>query len=301
MKFHWSGVFPACLTQLKRDQSLDLAATARHFEALIKSGVSGLIVCGSLGENQTLSPDEKLAVVRCAVETSRGRVPVLSGVAESSTAAAIRYVREVAAVGGSGVMLMPPMSYKGDARETPAYFRAVARGGGLPIMIYNNPISYGNDITPAMFAELADEPAFVALKESSGDPRRITEIHNAIGGRYAVFTGVDDLILEASIVGIDGWVAGTGVAFPTENQRLWELTRAGRWDEARKFYRWFQPLMKLDTHPHFVQYIKLCAQETGLGSEWVRAPRLTITGDERKRVLKIIRDGIKSRPKLPRR
>ena len=152
-----------------------------------------------------------------------------------------------------------------------------------------------------MFAELADEPAVVALKESSGDPRRITEIHNAIGGRYAIFTGVDDLILEASIVGIDGWVAGTGVAFPAENQRLWELTRAGKWDEARKFYRWFQPLMKLDTHPHFVQYIKLCAQETGLGAEWVREPRLTITGDERKRVLKIIRDGIKSRPKLPRR
>jgi len=225
---------------------------------------------------------------------------VLSGVAESSAAVAIHYVRDVAKLGGSGVMLMPPMSYKGDSRETLAYFRAVARGGGLPVMIYNNPISYGNDITPAMFAELADEPAFVALKESSGDPRRITEIHNAIGGRYEVFTGVDDLILEASILGIDGWVAGTGVAFPKENQRLWELTRAGRWDEARKFYRWFQPLMKLDTHPHFVQYIKLCAQETGLGSEWVRAPRLTITGEERKRVLKIIRNGIKTRPKLAR-
>ena len=300
MKPHWTGVFPACLTQLKRDQSLDLAATARHFEAIIASGVSGLIVCGSLGENQTLEPVEKRSVVRCAVEVARGRVPVLSGVAESSDAVAVHYVRDMAKLGASGVMLMPPMSYKGDVRETLAYFRAVARGGGLPVMIYNNPISYGNDITPAMFAELADEPAFVALKESSGDPRRITEIHNAIGGRYAVFTGVDDLIMEASIVGIDGWVAGTGVAFPTENQRLWELTRAGKWDEARKFYRWFQPLMKLDTHPHFVQYIKLCAQETGLGAEWVRAPRLTITGDERKRVLKIIRDGIKSRPKLPK-
>ena len=301
MKHLWTGVFPACITHLKRDQSLDLDATARHFEALIASGVSGLIVCGSLGENQTLEPVEKRAVVRCAVEVARGRVPVLSGVAESSTAVAIHYVRDMAKLGAGGVMLMPPMSYKGDSRETLAYFRAVARGGGLPVMIYNNPISYGNDITPAMFVELADEPAFVALKESSGDPRRITEIHNAIGGRYAVFTGVDDLILEASIVGIDGWVAGTGVAFPAENQRLWELTRAGRWDEARKFYRWFQPLMKLDTHPHFVQYIKLCAQEAGLGAEWVRAPRLHVAGDERKRVLKIIRDGIKNRPKLPKR
>ena len=298
MKPHWTGVFPACTTQLKRDQSLDLPATARHLEALIESGVSGLVTCGSLGENQTLEPDEKRAVVGCAVETARGRMPVLSGVAESGTAAAIRYVRDVAKLGASGVMLMPPMSYKGDPRETLAYFRAVAKGGGLPVMIYNNPLSYGNDITPAMLAELADEPAFVALKESSGDPRRITEIHNAIGGRYAVFTGVDDLILESSILGIDGWVAGTGIAFPRENQRLWELTRAGRWDEARRLYRWFQPLMKLDTHPHFVQYIKLCTQETGLGTEWVREPRQLIEGEERERVLKIIRDGIKSRPTL---
>ncbi|MEQ2010001.1 MAG: dihydrodipicolinate synthase family protein [Limisphaerales bacterium] len=298
MKPHWTGVFPAVTTQLKKDQSLDLPATARHFEALIQSGVNGLIVCGSLGENQTLGPDEKRAVVRCALETANGRVPVLSGVAESSTRAAIRYVRDVEQLGAAGVMLMPAMSYKGDPRESMTYLRAVAKGGGLPIMIYNNPISYANDITPALFAELADEPKFVALKESSGDTRRITELHNVIGGRYAVFTGVDDLVLEASILGIDGWVAGTGIAFPTENQRLWELTRAGKWDEARALYRWFQPLLKLDTHVHFVQYIKLCEQETGLGSEWVRAPRLTIAGDERKQVLRIIRNAIAKTPKL---
>ncbi len=297
MKPNWTGVFPACTTQLKRDQSLDLPATARHLEKLVASGVKGLIMCGSLGENQTLDPDEKRAVVRCAVEVARGRIPVLSGVAESSTAAAIRYVRDVEKLGASGVMLMPPMSYKGDARESMTYFRAVACGGGLPIMIYNNPISYANDITPALFAELADEKRFVALKESSGDPRRITELHNTVGDRYSIFTGVDDLMLEASILGIDGWVAGTGIAFPKENQHLWELTRAGRWVEARALYRWFQPLLKLDTHVHFVQYIKLCEQETGLGSEWVRAPRLPITGEERKRVLKIIRDAIRSRPK----
>jgi 4-hydroxy-tetrahydrodipicolinate synthase len=301
MKPRWSGVFPACTTQLKKDQTLDLPATARHLEALIDSGVSGLIMCGSLGENQTLDPDEKRAVVRCAVETARGRVPVLSGVAESSTAAAIRYVRDVEKLGASGVMLMPPMSYKGDPREAVTYFRAVARGGGLPIMIYNNPLSYANDITPALFAILADEKKFVALKESSGDPRRITELHSAVGGRYAIFTGVDDLLLEASILGIDGWVAGTGIAFPRENQHLWALTRQGRWDEARALYRWFQPLLKLDTHGHFVQYIKLCEQETGLGAEWVRAPRLPIAGDERRRVLKIIREGIRTRPTLPRR
>ncbi len=298
MKPNWTGVFPACTTQLKRDQSLDLTATAKHLEALIASGVNGLIMCGSLGENQTLDPDEKRAVVRCAVEVARGRIPVLSGVAESSTAAAIRYVRDVEKLGASGVMLMPPMSYKGDARESVTYFRAVARGGGLPIMIYNNPISYANDITPALFAELADEKRFVALKESSGDPRRITELHNTVGDRYSIFTGVDDLLLEASILGIDGWVAGTGIAFPRENQHLWELTRAERWVEARTLYRWFQPLLKLDTHVHFVQYIKLCEQETGLGAEWVRAPRLPISGNERKRVLKIIRDAIRSRPKI---
>ena len=301
MKPYWSGVFPACTTQLKRDQSLDLPATARHLEALIESGVNGLIMCGSLGENQTLDPDEKRAVVRCAVETARGRVPVLSGVAESSTAAAIRYVRDVEKLGASGVMLMPPMSYKGDPRETVTYFRAVARGGGLPIMIYNNPISYANDLTPALLAALADEEKFVALKESSGDPRRVTELHNTVGGRYAIFTGVDDLLLEASILGLDGWVAGTGIAFPRENQQLWKLTREGRWDEARQLYRWFQPLLKLDTHVHFVQYIKLCEQETGLGAEWVRAPRLLIAGTERRRVLQIIREGIRHRPKLPKR
>ena len=240
-------------------------------------------------------------MVRCAVETARGRVPVVSGVAESSTATAIRYVRDVEQLGAVGVMVMPPMSYKGDPRESMTYLRAVAKGGGLPIMIYNNPLSYANDITPALFAELADEPKFVAIKESSGDTRRITELHNAVGGRYAIFTGVDDLVLEASILGIDGWVAGTGIAFPAENQRLWELTRAGKWDEARSLYRWFQPLLKLDTHVHFVQYIKLCEQETGLGVEWVRAPRLTIAGDERKQVLAIIRKSLANRPKLPKR
>ncbi len=294
----WSGVFPAVTTQLKSDQSLDLPSTARHLEALLASGVSGLIMCGSLGENQTLRPEEKRQVVRCAVEVARGRVPVLSGVAESSTIAAIHYVRDVQQLGADGVMLLPPMSYKGDPRETMAYFRTVASSSDLPIMIYNNPISYANDITPVMFAELADEPRFVALKESSGDPRRITELHNAVGDRYALFTGVDDLLLECSILGIDGWVAGTGIAFPHENQRLWDLTRAGRWDEARELYRWFQPLLKLDTHVHFVQYIKLCEQEVGLGAEWVRAPRLPIAGEERERVLQTIRAAIQNRPRL---
>ena len=302
MKPHWSGVFPAITTQLKRDGSLDLDATAQHLEALIRSGITGIVMLGSLGENQSLEPDEKRRVIELAVRAVKGRIPVLSGVAETSTAAAIRFVRDGERLGLDGFMLLPAMIYKTpDPRETLAHFRAVARTTGLPIMIYNNPISYGNDITPAMFAQLADVKNFVALKESSGDTRRITDLRNTVGDRYAIFTGVDNLALESAILGIDGWVAGTGIAFPAENQCLWELMQAGRWDEARKIYRWFTPLLHLDVHVKFVQYIKLAVQECGLGKEWTRAPRLPLSGAERKAVLKIIHDGIANRPKLPRK
>ena len=298
----WSGVFPAITTQLKRDQSLDLDGTARHIEALLDSGVTGLIMLGSLGENQSLESDEKRLVMEHAVKTVGGRVPVLSGVAESSTAAACRYVRDCERMGADGFMLMPAMIYKTpDPAETLAHFRTVAKATGLPIMVYNNPISYGNDITPEMFAQLAPVKNFVALKESSGNTRRITDLHNVVGDRYAIFTGVDDLALESAVLGIDGWVAGTGIAFPKENQMLWELMQAGEWKKAVEIYRWFTPLLHLDVHPKFVQYIKLCVQECGLGTEWVRAPRLTLSGAERKAVLKVIHDGIASRPKLPKR
>jgi 4-hydroxy-tetrahydrodipicolinate synthase len=297
----WSGVFPAITTQLKKDQSLDLDATARHAEVLIDSGVNGIILLGSLGENQPLLADEKRRVIEAMVKAVNGRVKVLSGVAESSTAEACRYARDVEQLGVDGIMLMPAMLYKGDPRETMAHFRTVAQASGLPIMIYNNPISYGNDITPEMFAQLADEKTFVALKESSGDVRRITDLHNTVGDRYALFTGVDNLALEASILGIDGWVAGSGIAFPAENQYFWELTRRGEWAKAREIYRWFTPLLHLDVSPKFVQYIKLAVQETGLGKEFVRAPRLPLAGEERKRVLKIIHDGMARRPKIPKR
>ena len=300
MKPYWQGVFPAVTTQLKRDQSLDLDATARHVEALIDSGVAGLIVLGSLGENQALDPEEKQRVTEATVKQVHGRVPVLSGVAECSTADACRYVRDGEKLGADGFMLMPAMIYRGDPRETLAHFRTVARATGLPIMIYHNPISYGNDITPEMFAQLADAKNFVALKESSGNPRRITDLHNTVGDRYAIFTGVDDLVLESAILGLDGWVAGTGIAFPRENQYFWELTRRGQWNQARELYRWFTPLLHLDTHVKFVQYIKLAVQESGLGAEWVRAPRRPLAGAERKQILKIIHDGIARRPKLPK-
>ena len=302
MKPHWSGVFPAITTQLNRDGSLDLDGTARHIEVLLRSGVAGMVMLGSLGENQQLDPEEKRLVAELAVRVIKGRVPVLSGVAETSTAAAIRYVRDGERLGLDGFMLMPAMIYKTpDPRETMAHFRSVARATGLPIMIYNNPISYGNDITAEMFAQLADVKNFVALKESSGDTRRITDLHNTVGGRYAIFTGVDNLALESGILGIDGWVAGTGIAFPSENQYLWELMQRGEWEKARAIYRWFTPLLHLDVHVKFVQYIKLAVQECGLGAEWTRAPRLPLAGAERKAVLKIIHDGIAARPKIPKK
>ena len=296
---YWSGVFPAITTQMHQDGTLNLEATATHVETLIASGIKGLIFLGSLGENQPMTADEKRLVISEMVKTVKGRIPVLSGVAETSTPEAQRYVRDLEKIGADGFMLMPAMLYKGAPDETLAHFRSVARSTGLPIMIYNNPISYANDITPEMLLQLSDEKNLVALKESAGDTRRITDIHNIVGNRYALFTGVDNLMLESAILGLDGWVAGSGIAFPMENQYLWELSRVGKWAEALAIYRWFTPLLHLDVSTKFVQYIKLAVQEVGLGKEWTRAPRLPLTGAERERVLKIIHDGIAARPKLP--
>ena len=295
----WRGVFPAVTTQLHEDGSLNLAATTRHLEVLLDSGVAGLVMCGSLGENQTLDFDEKIAVVKTAKEFSDGRVPVLSGIAEMSTAAAIRYARAVGDAGADGLMVLPAMVYKADAREAMAHLRAVAASTDLPILVYNNPVGYAVDITPAMFAELADVPNLVAIKESSADTTRITALYNACGDRYAIFAGVDTLIMECVLMGAVGWIAGAGLAFPQENQRLWDLMMAGKWETARELWRWFLPLMTLDIGPHFVQYIKLAVQEVGLGAEWVRPPRLPLIGDERAHIMAIIRHGIETRPDFP--
>lgn len=298
-KHVWTGVFPAITTQMHRDGSLDLDATARHAEALIASGIAGLIFLGSLGENQMLSGEEKRLVMAEMVKAVRGRIPVLAGVAETSTAEASRCVSDLGRVGVDGVMLLPAMVYRTpDPHETLEHFRTVAAGADLPIMIYNNPIAYGNDITPDMFAQLAEIDNFVALKESSGNTRRITDLHNTVGDRFAIFTGVDDLALESAVLGIDGWVAGTGIAFPEHNQRLWDWMRAGEWNKAVELYRWFTPLLHLDVHVKFVQYIKLCVQECGLGKEWTRAPRLPLCGAEREAVLRVIHEGIATAPAL---
>jgi 4-hydroxy-tetrahydrodipicolinate synthase len=301
MSVDWRGVFPAVTTQLRKDQSLDLEATARHIEVLLESGVSGLVMLGSLGENQQLLPDEKRKVMAATIETVRGRVPVLSGVIENSTAGAIAYARDMERMRADGLMLLPAMVYKADPRETVAHYRAVAQATALPIICYNNPLAYAVDITPEMFAELGDVRNFVAIKESSGDVRRITDLRNLTGDRYLLFCGVDDLILESVVLGATGWIAGMGLAFPQENQHFWDLAVAGDYEAARRIYAWFTPLLHLDTPIKFVQYIKLAIQEAGLGAEWVRAPRLTLVGEERERILGIIRRGLETRPKIPAR
>lgn len=294
----WRGVYPALTTQFFDDEELDLQGTARHLESLIAEGIHGVIVLGTVGENTALEYGEKLDVLRMAVDTAKRRIPVLSGVAECSTRLARRFASDAEGLGIDGLMVLPGMVYKSDPRETIAHFRAVARASGLPIMCYNNPVSYGVDISPAMFAELAGEPTLVAIKESSDNPRRITDLVNELGDRYVLFSGVDDLVMECAMLGAVGWVSGLVNAFPRENRVLWELLEAGKQTEALALYRWYTPLLHLDTKPKLVQYIKLCMAEVGLGSEMVRAPKLKIEGAEREEILSIIRKALATRPKL---
>jgi 4-hydroxy-tetrahydrodipicolinate synthase len=299
MSVTWRGVFPAATTQFRDDQSLDLKATADHVERMLRAGVHGMIMLGTVGENCSLEYREKLDVLRAAVEQVGRRVPVLTGVAECSTALACRFAADARKAGVDGLMVLPAMVYKSDARETVAHFRAVAKATDLPILCYNNPVSYGVDITPAMFADLADEPRFVAIKESSENVRRITDLKNVCGDRYLLFCGVDDLVLESVVLGAVGWVSGLVNAFPEENRLLWDLATSGRYEEALKVYRWYTPLLHLDTHVKLVQYIKLASAECGHGSEMVRAPRLPLVGQEREEILTLVRQAIQTRPAKP--
>ena len=296
MNVDWQGVFPAATTQFNPDFSLNINATLKHLDAMIDAGVHGMIMLGTVGENCSLEYPEKLELLKAVVQHVGGRIPVMSGVAEYTTKLACRFAADAQKIGVDGLMVLPCMVYTSDTRETVTHFRAVAKASSLPIMIYNNPISYKVDIRPETFAELADEPNFVAIKESSEDVRRITDLRNIVGDRYLLFCGVDDLVLESIILGIDGWVSGLVHAFPAENRLLWDLAMAGNYEEALKVYRWYTPLLHLDTHVKLVQYIKLAVQECGFGTELTRPPRLPINGAERERVLKIIRDGIRTRP-----
>jgi len=299
MNVNWKGVFPAIITQFHPDQSLDLPATARHLEAMIRAGIHGVVFLGTVGENTALEYQEKLTLLREMKQAVNGRIPMLTGVAEYTTSLACRFARDAEKLGLDGLMALPAMVYKSDERETAAHFRAVARSTGLPILVYNNPVSYGVDITPEAFARLADEPSLVAIKESSEDVRRLTDLRNIVGNRYILFSGVDDLVLESILLGAEGWVSGLVNAFPHENLALWNLATAGCWQQARELYRWSMPLLHFDTRVKLVQAIKLAMQETGLGSEMVRAPRLPLEGAEREEVLAIVRRALSTRPPLP--
>lgn len=298
MKVTWHGVFPAITTQFRHDQSLDLAATSKHLNTMIEAGIHGVVALGTVGENTALEYAEKLEVIRELKQTSRGRIPVLTGVAEYTTALACRFARDAEKAGAEGLMALPGMVYKSDERETLAHFRSIAQSTGLPIMIYNNPVSYGVDLQPHAFVELAGIPNIVAIKESSEDVRRLTDLRNTVGNRFILFGGVDDLILESIALGAEGWISGLVNAFPNENRELWDLATSGQWQKALELYRWYTPLLHLDTKVKLVQYIKLAMQETGLGTELTRAPRLPIVGAEREEILGIIRNAIATRPSL---
>jgi len=294
----WHGVIPALMTEMKQDGALDLDATARHIDSCLSAGCAGFVMLGTLGENSSLSLDEKAAVVATAVRAVKGRVPVIAGVAEYTTRLAIESGRRMQQAGAAGLMALPTMVYMTDARESITHFRELARNVELPIMIYNNHVAYKVDLKPDDFAELADEANIVAVKESSHDSRRITDMINRLRNRFEIVCGVDDLMLENVLFGAVGWVSGLANSFPREAVQMFKLAQAGRNAEALELYRWFMPLLHLDVATKLVQYIKLANQMTGEGSEWVRAPRLTLVGAERERVAGIIQAAIDTRPQI---
>ena len=294
----WQGVYPAVTTKFKADFSLDFQLMKQHLIAQIEAGVHGLVVVGSLGENSTLSLNEKQEVLKIAVAASNGRVPVLATLAEGNTADAQKFAQLTSDNGGNGIMILPPMRYKSDRRETLAYFRSIAKASELPIMIYNNPIDYGVDVTPEMFAELIDEEKIVAIKESSRDVRRITDLINLVNSRYQIFCGVDDIALECLVLGANGWLAGLACAFPRETVMIYNLQKSGKLKEALALYRWFMPLLHLDVSTKLVQNIKLAETMVEIGNEYVRPPRLPLAGEERKNVIKIIQEALDSKLEL---
>ncbi|MGL6159271.1 dihydrodipicolinate synthase family protein [Microbulbifer sp.] len=298
MQTNWSGVFPAATTQFNADESLNIPATMEHLEVMLNAGINGLVMLGTVGENCSLSVEEKLEVLSATVKQVAGRVPVLTGVAEYTTTGACAFARSAREAGVDGLMVLPPMSYKADSAEVTAHIRAVAEATDLPVMIYNNPACYGVDISAETVAELAGVPNIVAVKESSDDPRRLTDIANLVDDDFILFCGVDDLALESVALGAHGWISGLVNAFPGENRLLWDLATNGNYEEARKVYRWYTPLLHLDTKPKLVQYIKLAVQECGYGSELCRNPRLPVSGEEREEVLGMIRKAIATRPEI---
>lgn len=298
MAIQWKGVFPALTTKFTSDDKLDFPLFEKNLHAQLDAGVEGVILGGTLGEASVLSNEEKFDLVKFTVDKVAGKVPVVMNIAEGSTREAVALAREAEKCGATGLMMLPPMRYKSDHRETVAYFKAVAESSSLPIMIYNNPIDYKIEVTLDMFGELADNKNIQAIKESTRDVSNVTRLINRFGDRFKILCGVDTIAMEEIMLGADGWVAGLVCAFPKETVAVYKLTKANKIAEALKIYRWFLPLLELDIHPKLVQYIKLAEQEAGIGSENVRAPRLTLAGEERDRILAIIRKGIANRPTL---
>jgi 4-hydroxy-tetrahydrodipicolinate synthase len=298
-RIEWEGVFPAVTTQFKDDFSLDVEATHRVMDALIRDGVSGLIVCGTVGENTSLTRSEKIAVMEAAKDAARGRVPVIAGVAEFTTPFAVETAREAARVGIDGIMVMPALVYSSKPHETAAHFRGVATAVDLPVMVYNNPPIYKNDVTPQILASLADCETIVCFKESSGDTRRFIDVRNMVGDRFVMFAGLDDVVVESVMVGAVGWVSGMSNAFPREGETLFRLARAGRYAEAMPLYEWFMPLLHLDARPDLVQCIKLCEHIMGRGTDLTRPPRLPLSDAERTEIEAMMRKALAGRPVLP--
>ena len=296
--FQWKGVFPALLTPFDANDQVDLAMYDKNLDAQVEAGIHGIIIGGSLGEASTLSLEEKELLVRFSVKKLAGKLPVIMNIAEGSTKEAIQQAILAKEWGADGIMLLPPMRYKADDREVVEFFKAVAANTDLPIMIYNNPVDYKIDVTLDMFEELSAIPHINAIKESTRDVTNITRLKNRFGDRFTVLCGVDPLTVEELALGADGLVAGLVDAFPKETVVMYNLVKSGKLEEAIKIYRWFMPLLELDIHPKLVQYIKLAAAQTGIGSEHVRAPRLPLVGEERERILKVINDGIATRPVL---
>ncbi|MFV8754214.1 dihydrodipicolinate synthase family protein [Nannocystaceae bacterium ST9] len=293
------GVLPAITTPFTLAGSIDHEFLARHATWLIDHGATGIVALGSLGEGATLEHDEKLALLRTLVDTLGSRAPVVAAISALSTARAIELARAAEAIGCRGLMVLPPYVHAGAWPETRAHLRAVIGACELPCMLYNNPVAYGCDLRPEQLAELAElEPRVVAVKESGGDVRRMTALRVRVGDRLDLLAGLDDMVVEATRMGADGWVAGLVCALPAESIALYELARAGRLDEALALYRWFLPLLRLDTTPVFVQQIKLVQQELGMGSERVRAPRQVLAGAEREATLALIRERLATRPAL---
>jgi 4-hydroxy-tetrahydrodipicolinate synthase len=298
MSFNWTGVFPALTTKFTADDTLDLPLFEKNLDAQLDAGVNGIVLGGTLGEASVLTTTEKEQLIKFAVEKCAGKVPVVLNIAEGSTKEALQQATYAKAWGAEGIMILPPMRYKSDHRETVTYFKTVADSTDLPIMIYNNPVDYKIDVTLDMFDELQACKNITAIKESTRDVTNVTRLINRFADRYKILCGVDPLAMEELVLGAHGWVAGLVCAFPKETVAIFNLVKAGKIEEATKIYRWFMPLLELDIHPKLVQYIKLAEMQAGIGSEYVRAPRLTLIGKEREEVLKTINDGIAGRPVL---